>query len=462
MNHRTIYWLGLLASLMITPMGWAQVPAVPAAAGAAPAAPAAPGNLWSFLMPNADQKAACKTCYCNSPLGQLTSGASGPFSLMSGGLVKNRCLQNSILNDLKKPADAPEGLAARVKADEEDAKARRAAVRFLGTVDCNYWPEAIDALKTGLRKDRNECVRFEAALALRNGCCCNKEIIKALEICITSSDADGFPKERSDRVRAAATDALMRCPLMLEEGKKEGMQKVDAGPVDPTDFYKSVGLMSHNKVVASARAVLTSMQDAKKDPAANAGTTPPASGVAPPPAIHQRPGSLSGIVTHAFSPEGSRQPFFAGLTKTLTGKQDGTMPARQETGTPIAPGIVKIRETNTVTPIDVVPVPGTKIVMPVDIVPMPGTESTPMRAREIKATVPFEIVPPAPPVPSDPFLGRPRETKPAVPVEIIQPAPSGESSSTGPRETHGIITIETRPPSPVITLPEPVTPTTRP
>ena len=257
----------------------------------------------------------------------------------------------------------------------------------------------------------------------------------------------------------------MRCPLMLEEGKKEGAPlKVDAGPVDPTDFYKSVGLMSNNKVVASARAVLASMQDAKKDPAANTGIAPAATGVAPPPAIHQRPGSLSGIVTHAFAPEGSRQPFFTNLTKTLTGKQDVTVPARQETvlPAPMTPGIVKIRETKTVTPIEIVPMPGTKTVVSTEIVPMPGTESTPIRVREINPIVPFEIVPPAPPVSSDPFLGRPRATTPAAPVEIIQPAPSGESSSTEPRETRGIVTMEVRPASPVVTLPEPVTPPTRP
>jgi hypothetical protein len=210
MNFRRILFVITAAGLVLTPVVDAQVPVVPTA----PATPAAPGNLWSFLLPNAEQKSACKTCFCNSPLGQMINGAAGPMSLMSGGLIPNRCAKNSIANDLKKAADSPDGLAARVKADEEEAKARRAAVRFLGTVDCNYWPEATDTLKNALRKDRNECVRFEAALSLRNGCCCNNEIIDALKNCILGENkTDPNPVEKSERVRAVAAEALARCPL---------------------------------------------------------------------------------------------------------------------------------------------------------------------------------------------------------------------------------------------------------
>src|ERR1700676_4964140 len=96
-----------------------------------------------------------------------------PISSMSGGLVPLCCPAVS-LADLAKPADSPEGAAARIKKDEIEAKARREAVRALGLVDCHYWPEAQDALINALRADRNECVRMEAAWALNNGCCCNK------------------------------------------------------------------------------------------------------------------------------------------------------------------------------------------------------------------------------------------------------------------------------------------------
>src|SRR5262249_46988971 len=113
--------------------------------------------------------------------------------------------------DLAKPADSAEGAAARAKADEAAAKARREAVRFLGTVDCNYWPEAQEALANALRGDRNECVRLEAAHALLRGCCCTKLTIKALLISVSGSDEDGFPRENSERVRAVAHGALGRC-----------------------------------------------------------------------------------------------------------------------------------------------------------------------------------------------------------------------------------------------------------
>src|SRR5262249_41863214 len=149
----------------------------------------------------------------------------------------------SIKNDIdNNPPGSSQGAAALIKRDEADAKARRAAVRYLGTVDCNYWPEAIEALTKSLRRDPNECVRFEAALALRNGCCCNKKTIKALEMCVTGSNKDENPPERSDRVRAAAADALARCPMLEEESedtdKKNGDgKKTEAPRINPNQFY---------------------------------------------------------------------------------------------------------------------------------------------------------------------------------------------------------------------------------
>ena len=65
------------------------------------------------------------------------------------------------------------GAAAAIQADEAGAAQRRAAVRYLGTVDCHYWPEAEDALIGALRTEtraefaevRGEMARrFEAVL----------------------------------------------------------------------------------------------------------------------------------------------------------------------------------------------------------------------------------------------------------------------------------------------------------
>ena len=207
--------LALLAGL--SSAAQAQLPAGPAAAGPAvggitapAAAPAAPSNLWSFICPTPDQKAACKAKICNSAIGQMLNNGLTPLSTMSGGLVPMCCPAVNPA-DLLKPADSPEGAAARMKKDELEAKARREAVRQLGLRDCHYWPEAQDALINALRADRNECVRLEAAWALNNGCCCNKATIKALMICVSGSQEDGNPSESSPRVREAAQAALAHC-----------------------------------------------------------------------------------------------------------------------------------------------------------------------------------------------------------------------------------------------------------
>src|SRR5207248_6163987 len=132
-----------------------------------------------------------------------------PLTLFSGGLIPSCCPNMPSPQDLA--AGGPVGAAAKIKKDEAEAKARRAAVRYLGTVNCHYWPEAEAALIGSLRGDRNECVRWEAAMALGSGCCCTKKTIAALDITVTGSDKDGNPSETSERVRAAAMSALQHC-----------------------------------------------------------------------------------------------------------------------------------------------------------------------------------------------------------------------------------------------------------
>ena len=118
--------------------------------------------------------------------------------------------------DLLKPPDSAEGLAARIKAEEADAKARRVAVRYLGTVDCRWFPEAEEVLINSLRKDRNECVRMEAALALSRGCCCTKKVVAALTETVEGGKKIGPVPENSERVKAMAAGALSHCIACLE------------------------------------------------------------------------------------------------------------------------------------------------------------------------------------------------------------------------------------------------------
>lgn len=216
MKARRLMMAGLLSVTGAVPAAVAQfgapaappVPAVPGAAGAI-AGPPAPGGLATFLGISKPQLEACRQKKCQTPLGQMLAKATLPLTALSGGIIPPFCPAFPSAQEL---ADkGPVGAAAAVKADEAGAKARKAAVRYLGTVDCHYWPEAEAQLIDSLRKDRNECVRFEAALALGNGCCCTKATMEALRIAASCSDADGNLKETSDRVRAAAVAALEHC-----------------------------------------------------------------------------------------------------------------------------------------------------------------------------------------------------------------------------------------------------------
>jgi hypothetical protein len=219
MKVRKLYLAGLGALSGFGGVAFAQVPvvpvapAVPVAPGAVPVAPVAPAQpmtLWSFLGISKAQKEACKQKLCATTAGQFINNAFTPATMFSGGIIPPCCPPNT-----PTPAELADegavGTAAAIKASEAQAKARRAAMRYLGTVDCNRFPAASKALALGLRSDPNECVRFEAALALGNGCCCNNETMEALAIAAACSDRDKFPRETSDRVRAAAVAALQTC-----------------------------------------------------------------------------------------------------------------------------------------------------------------------------------------------------------------------------------------------------------
>jgi hypothetical protein len=282
----------------LTPAAWGQVDVPGAAPAAATATAATPGaaatataaapqrNLWTFLCPPQEWKDRCKEKFCRSTFGQLINNSFKPASALTGGVIPG-CCPPVLKSDLLKPADSAEGAAARIKQDEANAKARRAAVRYLGTVDCRYWPEARDALVNALRADRNECVRMEAAWSLGRGCCCNKVTMQALILTVTGSDADGNPQEPSERVRIAAEYALRRCldcyvevervkpktaeplpppkkvdeeePIIEEEKKRKVGQNIEAGPSDGmSPYYQRVSLMKTESIVAAGRKAIES------------------------------------------------------------------------------------------------------------------------------------------------------------------------------------------------------------
>jgi hypothetical protein len=251
------------------------VPPPPLPIGPAPqATPAAGTTIWSKLGISKEQKDACRRQLCRTPLGQLINNARTPLVALSGGLIPPFCPLTPSAAELADPG--AQGAAAAVMQDEAGAKARRAAVRYLGTVDCHYWPEAEDALIASLRGDRNECVRWEAAMALGRGCCCTKKTIEALSIVVSCSDRDGAPKETSYRVHAAAAAALDHClecyanvqtPAVQTEIKREGTtppppeggtpvpppvtpDTSSAKPINPGEAKPAPGLMPATPVVS--------------------------------------------------------------------------------------------------------------------------------------------------------------------------------------------------------------------
>jgi hypothetical protein len=186
------------------------VPVAPAVPGAIPAVPgaAAPGPRVGFFQRFKTNVGGCIQNLLGSPLGQLLNNATKPLSALTGGVIPT--LEKKPTTEQTKEPGAG-GAAATGKKDAAEAKKRQADVKYLGTLDCRYYPDASKALADALRTDPSECVRYEAALALGRGCCCSKVTVAALEASVSGFDRDGNPAERSARVRCAAAAALERC-----------------------------------------------------------------------------------------------------------------------------------------------------------------------------------------------------------------------------------------------------------
>lgn len=159
---------------------------------------------------------------------------------------------------------AAEKTAGMIRKDETEAKSRRAAVRYLGTIDANRWHEVEDALISALREDKNESVRWEAAMALSHGAC-SKRILKSLTVVVTQSAEDGNPRETSTYVIDAAKYALKHClehrDTAIDSGspmiRSADATKVDAkAPVKLTAYDVKVQQTSMASVVEQAQAAL--------------------------------------------------------------------------------------------------------------------------------------------------------------------------------------------------------------
>jgi len=246
-------------------VAYGQFPSVPSApvpvappivpSAGVPAA-AAPRNIFSFFSMSPGQKAACKQKFCNSAIGKVFNSMLTPLGSVTGGLLGPTCSGPSPA-DLAKPATSAEGAAARIKQDEANAAARRAAVRYLGTVSCKYYPEAEPALISALRGDPSECVRIEAAKAFANGCCCSKKTIAALTMSVNGGTKDGFPSEHSECVRALAYAALQVCVATYQEPvkppEKAAPEKEKEAAAGPCPYYDAVAVDPPTDLIRDAR-----------------------------------------------------------------------------------------------------------------------------------------------------------------------------------------------------------------
>ncbi|WP_165227178.1 HEAT repeat domain-containing protein [Aquisphaera insulae] len=287
MSRWGVGWLGLLCIGTYSPETWAQgIPSIPGTgAGTVPGAVSSLGGaavapqrtIWGFLGLTPQNFAACKDKLCSCQFGQmLNSLMTGPMGAVTGGFVSHLCPaapSPAAIQALEnKPNGAAQAAAAKIQASEADAKARVAAVEYLGTVDCNRFPEAKQGLMSALATDPNECVRYAAARALGNGCCCDQDVIEKLRICVAGEKAKGAPAETSARVRAAAFAALQNCLTKVPDevegppATEERASPEDSLPRALPDPKKRAKPESTTSTKADPDAVVTSVRSAKEGP----------------------------------------------------------------------------------------------------------------------------------------------------------------------------------------------------
>ncbi|MEM1068948.1 MAG: hypothetical protein AAGI63_08640 [Planctomycetota bacterium] len=150
--------------------------------------------------------------------------------------------------NLSESASPAVSAAAKVKADEDKARQKIKALRYLGTKGCGgCYKEVENGLLEAL-KDCTEEVRYEAIIAMRstvgNPCqyckadaCCSPKVRKALKEIAFNLDPSGCFVESSERVRRQARLALAGCggagPEEIEELPIEGPEEVPTPAPQP-------------------------------------------------------------------------------------------------------------------------------------------------------------------------------------------------------------------------------------
>lgn len=195
--------VAMAASTPATPVSTAQVGAVPGPGGVV----TPPMTLWRFLgIPQGLSRVAGSTFNRRGNLPGLEpkpplKALADPANLMS----KNPAIKK----------------AAEIKQEEDLAKQKIKALKYLAKMGCGCYPGVKEALIAAL-DDCTEKVRYEAAKQIGKAaenkcetcsktCCCDAEMMQALSDKATKKDDNGCFAETSERVREAACEALLAC-----------------------------------------------------------------------------------------------------------------------------------------------------------------------------------------------------------------------------------------------------------
>ncbi|MBI1831976.1 MAG: hypothetical protein HYR84_11055 [Planctomycetes bacterium] len=220
-------------------------------------------------------------------LGQIGRAIITPLRSAAGQLMPPRAEPAPTQDDVARMAadgrySPVEIFAAHVKADEMQARSRQAAVKYLASVDCSYFPEAESGLIASLRSDRIESVRYEAALALGNAPRLTEKMLEALNMTALGICLDGHPIEVSERVRQAAKQSLERCAargLCLAPAQHTVLPSVDMLPprpvvIQPIYYQAPMAVPTALPVSAQERHLAETISTSAKTPAAAAPSRP--------------------------------------------------------------------------------------------------------------------------------------------------------------------------------------------
>lgn len=213
--------LGLAASIAVSaPTAQAQV-----------AAPAAPTTLWNFLgIPQGVNKVY-----------DASVNRRGNFP----GLERKPPLKGIADPENLESSNPAIKKAAEIKQQEDLAKQKIKAIKYLAKIGCGCYPGVKEALMAAL-DDCTEKVRYEAAKAIgeaacdncatcNKNCCCDEELsLKLAEVAYEMDDECCY-KERSERVREAARQALMNC-CSMKGGRGDAPITDGTPPPDGTEL----------------------------------------------------------------------------------------------------------------------------------------------------------------------------------------------------------------------------------